>query len=71
MDSSQSFVSINEGCEVLGVGRTTFNNLRKCAGFPKPRKLGGTVLRWRLAELVEWADSQKEGGKEQCSDKAQ
>lgn len=65
MSEEQSYVSINEGSVILGVGRSTFNRLRADPAFPKAYRLGGTLLRWKKTDLIDWIETRKEGADEQ------
>lgn len=46
-------------CGVLCVGRTKAGELIKEPDFPKPVNLGGRCLRYRLSEVMAWADSKR------------
>lgn len=48
---------------LLGVGRTSFWRLRKRKDFPAPKKFAG-ALRFRRADLLDWADAQELEGNE-------
>ena len=46
-------------CGVLGIGRTKAGELIKEPDFPKPVSFGGRYLRYRLSEVMAWADSKR------------
>lgn len=46
-------------CGVLCVGRTKAGEIIKAPDFPKPVNLGGRCLRYRLSEVMAWADSKR------------
>ena len=43
--------------KVFGIGRSSFDELKKMPGFPKPLKLNQRVIRWRTDEVVTWLNS--------------
>ena len=45
-------------CGLLHIGRTKAGELIKREDFPKPVKLGGRCLRFRLSEVMAWASGQ-------------
>lgn len=46
-------------CGVLCIGRTKAGELIKEPDFPKPVSFGGRCLRYRLSEVMAWADSKR------------
>ena len=46
-------------CGVFNVGVTTAHEIIKAPDFPKPVRLGGRCLRYRLSEVMAWADSKR------------
>lgn len=48
-------------CGVLCIGRTKAGEIIKAPDFPKPVDLGGRCLRYRLSEVMAWAESKREG----------
>lgn len=46
-------------CGVLSIGRTKAGELIKQPDFPKPINLGGRCLRYRLSEVLAWANSKR------------
>lgn len=51
-------------CGVLCIGRTKAGEIIKAPDFPKPVDLGGRCLRYRLSEVMAWAESKREGATE-------
>ena len=46
-------------CGVLNIGRTKAGEIIKADDFPRPVNLGGRCLRYRLSEVLAWADAQR------------
>jgi predicted DNA-binding transcriptional regulator AlpA len=57
---SEQLLLTSEAREVLRLSRPGFDRLRKREGFPKPIRLGRRSLRWRLSELLAFADATRE-----------
>jgi predicted DNA-binding transcriptional regulator AlpA len=54
MDDLKNWITSDEACARLGIAwRTLYNHHRKTPDFPKPRKIGRTLL-WPTAELDAW-----------------
>jgi predicted DNA-binding transcriptional regulator AlpA len=51
-------VDVIEAAALLGLGLRTFHKLRASADFPKARVLSTRAIRWKVADLIEWADRQ-------------
>lgn len=45
----------------LGTGSTKTHEIVREPDFPKPVNLGGRCLRYRLSEVMAWAESKREG----------
>jgi prophage regulatory protein len=50
-------VSAKRAAELLGVGLRTFRAMDAAGRIPVPLRLSAGCVRWRLAELREWADA--------------
>lgn len=46
-------------CDVLGVARTKARALVKEPDFPRPIDLGERCIRYRLSEVLEWAETRR------------
>ena len=46
-------------CGVLCIGRTKAGEIIKASDFPKPVYLGGRCFRYRLSEVMEWAEAHR------------
>lgn len=44
------------GCRFLGISERAFHELRKDPSFPKPVVLSKRCVRWRVADLIAYAD---------------
>lgn len=51
-------VAALDASRILGVSERKFHALRHTPGFPQPIQLGPRCLRWRVAELQTWNESQ-------------
>lgn len=49
-------------CGVLCIGRTKAGELIKTPDFPKPVNFGGRCFRYRLSEVMAWAESKRVAG---------
>jgi hypothetical protein len=55
------YVTAAQAAGALGVTVRHFRSLRRVPAFPAGRLIGGGgTLRWRLADLLQWADRQPE-----------
>lgn len=58
LGTSGRFVSAGEAAIFLGVSRSTFFRFRRNdPTFPKPAQFSSGVVRFRLADLITWAES--------------
>lgn len=48
-------------CSVLCIGRTKAGEIIKEPDFPKPIDLGGSCYRYKLSEVVAWAEAHRRG----------
>ncbi len=55
------YLSINELCALLNLGRSSITRLRATGGFPKPIYLTKQSPRWRSDEVEAWIDALTEG----------
>ena len=46
-------------CGVLGIGRTKAGEIIKEPDFPQPIDLGGRCIRYRLSEVMAWAEAHR------------
>lgn len=46
-------------CGVLGIGRTKAGEIIKEPDFPQPVDLGGRCIRYRLSEVIAWAEGKR------------
>ena len=46
-------------CGVLSIGRTKAGELIKSSDFPRPVNLGGRCVRYRLSEVLAWAEAHR------------
>lgn len=46
-------------CGVLGIGRTKAGEIIKEPDFPQPVDLGGRCIRYRLSEVISWAEGKR------------
>jgi predicted DNA-binding transcriptional regulator AlpA len=55
---NSEYVAVAAAAEILGVSVSFLNKLRCYGGGPRFQKIGGRAVRYNLASLREWADSQ-------------
>lgn len=55
----QSYLSINQIAELLGVSQTQARRLTKQPGFPPRYEISVRCPRWALTEVTDWADGQR------------
>jgi len=56
----EEFLRTRDARELLRVSRATFARLQKRDGFPRPIRLGARCLRWRVSELVAFAEASQQ-----------
>lgn len=54
---NEALMRTAEARDFLKVSRAMFCRLQKRAGFPRPVRLGLRCLRWRVSELVAFAEA--------------
>jgi predicted DNA-binding transcriptional regulator AlpA len=54
-DGVQLLVDTRQACKLLKVSAKTLYTLYTQKRMPEPIRLGGTFVRWSLAELIEWS----------------
>jgi len=53
---SEDFISRDDLCKDLNIGKVTLWNWRKDPSFPKPFKIGKTLL-WKKSEIESYIES--------------
>jgi predicted DNA-binding transcriptional regulator AlpA len=56
---AQAYVSIRQIAELFDVSQTQARRLTKRPGFPARREISARCPRWKLNEVIEWADAQQ------------
>ena len=63
MDMNETLVRTAEARDFLRVSRAMFCRLQKKADFPRPVRFGARCLRWRLSELLAFAENVERVGR--------
>ena len=59
-ESRPVFLTTEEVCERLRIGRTKLFELRREEDFPKPARIGHRSLRWREDEIDAWFEASRQ-----------
>jgi predicted DNA-binding transcriptional regulator AlpA len=54
MHTPETYLTIKQVCERLGVSRAAINRWRKAGTFPPARQFSPGCVRWPLSAIVEW-----------------
>ena len=61
--TAPEFLSIKEICRRYSVGHSTIYDWVKHSQFPKPKKFGPRLSRWKMEDLLQWEAKQNGGDK--------
>jgi predicted DNA-binding transcriptional regulator AlpA len=56
-DSTGILLDTKVTARLLDISPATLDRLRAVGGIPEPVRVGGRIIRWRLAELLEWIEA--------------
>jgi prophage regulatory protein len=59
-----SYLSINDVIDIVGVRKSTIYRWMEEGSFPRPRQLGANCVRWPASAIKEWQDSLPTTGRE-------
>lgn len=51
------FIAIHEVCKIATASKCTIYRWMRMGMFPRPRKFGDKMRRWKRSEVVAWRDS--------------
>ena len=54
MHKPETYLTIKQVCERLGVSRASINRWRKTDDFPPARQFSPGCVRWPLSAVIEW-----------------